>query len=194
MTTSLRNTLFIALGLGLAVAVGFIVWQNFIYDAPKEKDVITKTETKEKIVAKEDTIPTGEVTGSVIYPSHGLPPDYRVCAMDAKTKAEVQCIPEVELTKNKAKFSMKLKPGKYLFVARSGPTKEVREGFGYYDRYMKEIYGTEKDKPGDKQSDDIFCRSEYHTPLEVSVEVDQKTEGIKVGNFYYDANICEGKA
>lgn len=89
---SIEAMIMAGLAILLVAALGVIFWQNFIHK-PEETSSISSTsditeDNKEIEEIKEEAAEEGVITGSLTYPSHGIPPSLTVHATNLITGEE----------------------------------------------------------------------------------------------------------
>lgn len=174
--------------IALIGALGFIFWQNFMQktstddqaDASQQTtntgDATEDTVASNDTTTTNDTVAKGTIKGAAVYPSDGYPSDFKVCALNKSTKAEVACDTSVAGKLGKQSYEIAVAAGDYLVAAKTGTM------VGYYDGYMQ--------NQNYYKSGIDLCKNEYHTPLVVTVAADKTVSGIDAGNFYYEPANC----
>lgn len=159
----------VALILGV---LGFFLVQRL--NATPETTPAQTPSTSQTTSAKTETpkATTGTITGKAVYPSEGYPADFKVCALNASTKAEVVCDASLAGKTSASQYSIAITPGEYLVAAKAASMT------GYYDKYMRDVYGTAADNNFN------MCQGDYTTPLTVTVTAGKTLDSITAGNFY----------
>lgn len=169
-------------------ALGFIFWQNFVQksDSAKNNSATTSDTAKKDEKSTEPTTDTdqiagkGTIVGSLTYPSEGIPPSVTVYATNIKTNEEFSTGEHLSGSQYKygVGYKIEVPAGDYYVYAVKAPGSDQR---AYYDNFAEcgfANYDTCKDA---------------EKKIVVSVQPDQNTKDILVGDWYNPCLIESGK-
>lgn len=164
--------LVIGLVVALAGALGFIFWQNFIHKEPVAKNdsvvATKKVDSDKKDTSDTPVVKEGTISGSLTYPSEGIPEDLVVYALNLDTNKEYYT--KEHITDAHYQYG-------------TGYKVSVPEG-----RYY--VYGIVASSPQSKAYYDEFVRCGMNvncsdtSKVEVKVEADKETTNVMVGDWY----------